>query len=225
MLLLDESADEKAGGASAGAGRQYNGRLGKVEMSQVGVFLAYANLHVEPGLWSWVDGELFLPEAWFEQGSGETTSGAGHSRGTCGFKTKIELGWEMIRAGAQANGLSFEVVACDCLYGRSGWLRAQLREAELTYMAEVPCDTQVYLQEPVVKGATPALLTGSTAVTVSRVIRSSGRHRKELARGPGDALAEAVGYEPRNGVNYATALRHAGCGPLTMISTSSSTGW
>ena len=37
MLALDESADEKAGECSAGAGRQHNGRLGKVEMSQVGV--------------------------------------------------------------------------------------------------------------------------------------------------------------------------------------------
>ncbi len=41
VLLLDESAEEKASEKSAGAGRQHNGRLGKVEMSQVGVFLAY----------------------------------------------------------------------------------------------------------------------------------------------------------------------------------------
>ena len=40
MLIIDESADQKAGPWSAGAGRQYNGRLGKVEMSQVGVFAA-----------------------------------------------------------------------------------------------------------------------------------------------------------------------------------------
>jgi SRSO17 transposase len=35
---LDESAEEKASTGSAGARRHYNGRLGKVEMSQVGVF-------------------------------------------------------------------------------------------------------------------------------------------------------------------------------------------
>jgi SRSO17 transposase len=42
-LLLDEGADEKAGSKNAGAGRQrqHNGRLGKVEMSQVGVSLGY----------------------------------------------------------------------------------------------------------------------------------------------------------------------------------------
>lgn len=31
MLLLDESADDKAGAYSVGAGRQYNGRRGKVD--------------------------------------------------------------------------------------------------------------------------------------------------------------------------------------------------
>jgi SRSO17 transposase len=50
MLLLDESADEKAGAYSVGAGRQYNGRRGKVEMSQVGVFLSVA----KGTFWSWI---------------------------------------------------------------------------------------------------------------------------------------------------------------------------
>ena len=34
VVLVDESADEKAGDKSAGAGKQYNGRMGKVETSQ-----------------------------------------------------------------------------------------------------------------------------------------------------------------------------------------------
>jgi SRSO17 transposase len=37
MLILDESADEKSGDSSAGAGRQHNGRMGKVDECQVGV--------------------------------------------------------------------------------------------------------------------------------------------------------------------------------------------
>ena len=41
MLILDESADEKSGDSSAGAGRQHNGRMGKVDECQVGVYLAY----------------------------------------------------------------------------------------------------------------------------------------------------------------------------------------
>lgn len=61
MLILDESADEKSADNSAGAARQHNGRLGKIEQSQVGVYLAYAKEQV----WTLVDGELFVPEKWF----------------------------------------------------------------------------------------------------------------------------------------------------------------
>ena len=46
ILVLDESAEEKAGPHSAGTGRQHNGRLGKIEMSQVGVFLSLVTWQV-----------------------------------------------------------------------------------------------------------------------------------------------------------------------------------
>ncbi len=64
-LILDEYADEKAGGQSAGALRQYNGRMGKVDMCQVAVALGYANRKLEPWpLWTMVDAEILLPEVW-----------------------------------------------------------------------------------------------------------------------------------------------------------------
>ena len=63
------------------------------------------------------------------------------------FATKIQLGWRMIQR-AQANGLPFEAVACDDLYGRSGWLRREMDAAGLVYMAEVPENTLVYLTQP-----------------------------------------------------------------------------
>jgi SRSO17 transposase len=142
MLLLDESADEKAGSKSAGAGRQHNGRLGKVEMSQVGVFLAFYKELV----WTWVDGELFLPEHWFtsEMASERKRVGVPEERK---FATKIELGWRMIER-VKAHGLPFEAVACDDLYGRSGWFRGQMDQADIIYMAEVPENTQIYLTKP-----------------------------------------------------------------------------
>ena len=61
VLVLDESPVRKSGTKTAGAARQWNGRIGHVDLSQVGTFLAYANGPV----WTWVDGELFLPERWF----------------------------------------------------------------------------------------------------------------------------------------------------------------
>jgi len=142
VLLLDESADEKAGAKSAGAGRQHNGRLGKIEMSQVGTFLAFYKGNV----WTWVDGELFLPEHWFtpEMAQERQRLGVPEERK---FATKIELGWQMIER-VKAQGLPFEAVACDDLYGRSGWLRHQLDQAGIVYMAEIPESTQVYLTRP-----------------------------------------------------------------------------
>ncbi len=139
VLLLDESADEKAGDKSAGAGRQHNGRLGKVEMSQVGVFLAYYRAPV----WTWVDGELYLPQHWFtpEMAAERQRVGVPAKRE---FATKIELGWRMLQRAT----VPFEAVAMDDLYGRSGWLRHQMNQAGMLYMAEIPEDTQVYLTQP-----------------------------------------------------------------------------
>lgn len=142
VLILDESADEKAGDHSAGAGRQHNGRLGKVEMSQVGTFLAF----VKESIWTWVDGELYLPEHWFSPEMAEVRQQLGIPSERR-FATKIKLGWRMIQR-VKANGLPFDAVLCDDLYGRSGWLRRKLDKADSIYMADVPEDTQVYLTKP-----------------------------------------------------------------------------
>ena len=146
VLLLDESADA-AGEKKAGAGRQYNGRLGKVDVSQVGVFLAYANLtHFDRPVWTWVDGELFLQEQWFTPEMADLREQLGIPPELV-FETKVEKGWKMIQR-VQSQGLPFEAVACDALYGRSTWLRDKMDEAGLLYMADVPCNTQVYLEKP-----------------------------------------------------------------------------
>jgi len=111
--VVDESADEKAGDGSVGAGRQYNGRLGKVEMSQVAVRLSYVNLTVPQGLWSWIDGELFLPATWFEADQAAQRQRLGLPKDLT-FATKVELAWKLIQR-AQERGIPFEMVAMDCL--------------------------------------------------------------------------------------------------------------
>jgi SRSO17 transposase len=143
-LILDESADKKVSEKTAGAGRQHNGRLGKIEMSQVGTFLAYAN----DGIWTWIDGELFLPKRWFtpQMARERLRLGIPADRE---FATKIELGWLMIERVA-SEGLPFEWVCCDTLYGRNYSLRRKIADAGLIYMADVPIDTQVYLEKPLV---------------------------------------------------------------------------
>lgn len=142
VLVVDESAEQKAGEYSAGAGRQYNGRLGKVEMSQVGVFAAL----VTPSVNTWIDGELFFPERWFEESYAERRKKVGFPEGRI-FKTKPELVWEVIQR-VQANEVPFEAVAMDDLYGRNAQLRQCLAGANIEYYGDVPKNTLVYLDKP-----------------------------------------------------------------------------
>jgi SRSO17 transposase len=142
ILLLDESGDEKASAESVGAGMQYNGRHGKVDMSQVGVYLTL----VDGPLWTWVDGDLFIPESWFAPEAAARRHKVGLPEGRR-FQTKPELGWAMIQR-VQAQGLPFAAVACDTLYGRNPWLRDQCSQAGIECYSDVPANTQVYLSRP-----------------------------------------------------------------------------
>lgn len=146
MLLLDESADDKSGMHTAGSGRQYNGRRGKVDNCIVGVFLSCVDASCQ--YHTWIDGELFLVEDWFSDAWVERRCQAGVPDDR-EFQTKLELGWQMIQR-VHAEGFPFAAVACDCHYGRSAWLRDQMAAAGLEYYADVPADTKVYLQPPVI---------------------------------------------------------------------------
>ena len=150
VLILDEYADEKAGGQSAGALRQYNGRMGKVDMCQVAVALGYANWKLEPWpLWTMVDAEIFLPEVWFGAEYVLLRQKVGVPTERTSFETKPELGLKMIRR-AKAAKLFFEAVLCDSLYGRSSEFRQELREEDLLYMVAIPNNLRVYLEQPVI---------------------------------------------------------------------------
>lgn len=142
VLVLDESAEEKAGEQSAGAGRQHNGRLGKIEMSQVGVFLSL----VTPQINTWIDGELFIPAHWFEEQSTEKRQEVGIPKER-NFQTKPALGWLMIQR-ARKQEIPFQAVLMDSLYGRNETLRQQLDQAKLEYYGDIPANTQVYVDQP-----------------------------------------------------------------------------
>lgn len=143
MLILDESADVKYGESSAGSSRQHNGRLGKVEQSQVGVYLSYA----KDSIWTLVDGDLFLTEKWFSKSYAGRRAQAEIPSDRSIFQTKIELGWEMIER-TQSSGLPFVAVAFDSLYGRSFWLREQCDQAAIEYYADIPANQVLYLEYP-----------------------------------------------------------------------------
>ena len=143
-LILDESADEKAGTHTAGASRQYNGRLGKVDLCRVDTCLVYA--HLQAKVWTLVDGELFLREEWLSKAFAEKRKELGIPKDRR-FETKIALGLKMIKR-VKANGVPFDLLACDTLYGRDGQFRADLNAENVAYAAQVPANTRVYLREP-----------------------------------------------------------------------------
>lgn len=142
MLVLDESADAKSGENSAGAGRQHNGRLGTIDVSQVGVFLSL----VTPQVNTWIDGELFIPAHWFEESAAEKRKTVGIPEERV-FHTKPELGWQMIQR-AQARHIPFQAVLMDSLYGRNESLRQRLDQAQIEYYGDVPANTLVYQEQP-----------------------------------------------------------------------------
>lgn len=142
ILIGDESADDRNGKVVAGGGRQYNGRLGKVDECQVGVFLSIA----KGGKHNWIDGDLFFPEKWFDDDHAELRERIGLPAER-EFQTKPELFWQLLQ-NAKHEGVHFDAVAVDSLYGRSFWLRKQMAQAGIEFYADVPADTKVYLSEP-----------------------------------------------------------------------------
>lgn len=177
-LLVDDSAEAKSGPHSAGASRQYNSRLGKVDLCQSGVFLAY----VKGPFWTWVDAELYLPEEWFTPEWADRRKKAGIPPERL-FQTKLELAQQMI-ARAQENGLPFAFVAGDELYGRSDNFRSRMNGRGILYLADVPSSTRVYLERPQWgvpkprrrsgKPLRPRVLSPSRSVKVSQVAQDGG---------------------------------------------------
>ncbi|WP_287291338.1 IS701 family transposase [Mesorhizobium sp.] len=60
LLIVDETGFVKKGDRSAGVARQYSGTAGRIENSQIGVFLAYASRYGQ----ALVARRLYLPESW-----------------------------------------------------------------------------------------------------------------------------------------------------------------
>ena len=149
-LSLDESGDRCAGHLKAGASPQYLGSLGKVDLGQVGVCLGYhatfgqgANLL---DTWTMADAELFLPEVWFDEDHKKLHPRL-HIPSDRKFQTKLEIGLSLIDR-AIANRLPFDHITCDSLYGRDHDFRASLGQRGFPYLADIPCNLKVYLEEP-----------------------------------------------------------------------------
>lgn len=136
VLVLDETGFLKKGIHSAGVQRQYSGTAGRIENSQVGVFLCYA---AERG-YVLLDRELYLPQSWSEDS--ERSRAAGVPEGVQ-FQTKPMLGQRMLER-AFATGLPAGWVAGDEVYGRDGKLRRWLEGRQQPYVLAIAADQRLW---------------------------------------------------------------------------------
>lgn len=139
-LVIDESAFAKKGEMSAGVARQWNGRLGKTDNSQVGVFAAVVRDRVA----ALVEGELYVPEEWFADAARCREAGIPEE---VDFRTKGEMALSLIHR-LRREGLRFAHVVFDAGYGHLPWLLRALEAEGETFLAEVHADQAIYLSDP-----------------------------------------------------------------------------
>lgn len=141
ILTIDESGFSKKGKMSVGVARQYNGRLGKQDNCQVGVF-STLNCGDHSAL---VGSRLFLPQQWVEDRDRCLKAGVPEEKIVA--HTKIDLARELVDQ-AQEHKMRFTCVSFDAFYGRdSGFLR-WLDEKELIYCGDLPADTLMFDKRP-----------------------------------------------------------------------------
>ena len=163
-LLLDESSFQKKGESSVGVERQWNGRLGKVENSQVAVFASL----VQGRYSTLIDTRLYLPKTWTEDP--KRSLAAGVPEPEIVLKSKADLAIEMV-VQARLNGVRFRWVGVDGGYGKEPAFLRRLAALGEVFVADVHKNQQIYLQDPDprlpekkgLRGKPPSLLQAQSA--------------------------------------------------------------
>ncbi|MFW0797811.1 IS701 family transposase [Gordonia sp. CPCC 205515] len=135
VLVVDETGDLKKGTNTVGVQRQYTGTAGRIENSQVAVYLTYAT-RVGHAL---IDRALYLPRSWTNDPARCTAAGVPDD---IGFATKPALAADMI-IRAHAAGIATDWVAGDEVYGDDPKLRTMLATNKIGYVLTVGCHRQV----------------------------------------------------------------------------------
>jgi SRSO17 transposase len=142
--VIDESAFAKKGAKSAGVARQHNGRLGKEDNCQVGVFL----VGVTPAGTALLDHQLYLHESWYEGDAATRRRAEAHIPEDLPFRTKPQIAASMIRNLAVLGIVGLDWVTADEAYGINGDLLDELEQLGQRYVMEVPTTTTVWTADP-----------------------------------------------------------------------------
>ncbi|WP_067972415.1 IS701 family transposase [Mycolicibacter icosiumassiliensis] len=136
VLILDETGDVKKGTATVGVQRQYTGTAGRIENSQVAVYLTYA----APRGHALIDRALYLPRCWTDDP--DRCEQAGIPSDSRGFATKPTLAAALIARAVEAK-VPAAWVAGDEVYGADPKLRAAIRGHGLGYVLAVAANRRV----------------------------------------------------------------------------------
>ncbi len=135
VLVVDETGDVKKGSHTVGVQRQYTGTAGRIENSQVAVYLVYAGQRGH----ATVDRELHIPRSWISDPDRCQTAGVDDE---LTFRTKPELAIAMIERCLDA-GHQAAWVAGDEGYGSNPKLRAALEAQGVGHVLAVACSAEV----------------------------------------------------------------------------------
>nr|WP_072032534.1 IS701 family transposase [Xenorhabdus indica] len=139
-LIVDETGFIKKGTHSAGVQRQYSETAGRVENSQIGVFLCYAGR----GGYAFIDRALYLPEPWIEDRPRCAAAGIPDS---VGFATKPQLARQMLERAFDAD-VPCRWVTADAVYGRDRDLRCWLESRHQPFVLAIAKSDSLWWQGP-----------------------------------------------------------------------------
>jgi SRSO17 transposase len=134
VVVIDPSAFPKKGTESCGVGRQWCGRLGKLDNCQVGVFLAYA----ASSDYGPLDRQLYLPEDW---AADEPRRLKCHVPPAIQFREKWRIALDLLDRSLP--GLPHGWITGDDEFGRSAKFRDELRRRKERYVLDIPCNTSM----------------------------------------------------------------------------------
>ena len=134
-LVVDETGDVKKGTHTVGVQRHYTGTAGRIENSQVAVYLVHAGERGHAA----VDRELYIPRSWTCDPDRCRAAGLG---GDTASATKPDLARTMIERSLDA-GHHVGWVTGDEVYGGNPSLRTALEERGIGYVRAVACSAEV----------------------------------------------------------------------------------
>ncbi|MFE2070110.1 IS701 family transposase [Streptomyces sp. NPDC059467] len=135
VLVVDETGDLKKGTGTVGVQRQYTGTAGRIENSQVAVYLAYST----PLGHAAIDRELYVPRSWTDDTARCQAAGIPDN---VAFATKPALAVRMITRALDV-GVPASWVAGDEVYGANPHLRTALENRQVGYVLAIARDHQI----------------------------------------------------------------------------------